>query len=177
MEKFEFFIIKNKDLFNNEKIDKNVWKNIYKNFNNQNQNLNKKTYLRIAASFAIFVVITYSIFYSIKQNTFNNNYKEFREVRKYYNSLITSKYAEIEKISKNNPILIKEIEINFKILDSIYYDLQKDMKEKISNRVILEAMIQNYQKKLYILDKILSQIKDNDESNLEENNNQKSYDL
>lgn len=177
MEKFEYFIIKNKDLFNNEKIDKNVWKNIYKNFNNQNLNLKKKTYLRIAASFAIFVVISYFIFYSIKQNTFNNNYKEFREVRKYYNSLITSKYAEIEKISKNNPILIKEIEINFKILDSIYYDLQKDMKEKISNRVILEAMIQNYQKKLYILDKILSQIKDNDESNLEENNNQKSYDL
>lgn len=175
MEKFEYFIIKNKDLFNNEKIDKNVWKNIYKNF--QNQNLKKKTYLRIAASFAIFVVISYFIFYSIKQNTFNNNYKEFREVKKYYNSLITSKYTEIEKISKNNPILIKEIEINFKILDSIYYVLQKDMKEKISNRVILEAMIQNYQKKLYILDKILSQIKDNDESNLEENNNQKSYDL
>lgn len=177
MEKFEYFIIKNKDLFNNEKIDKNVWKNIYKNFNNQNQNLKKKTYLRIAASFAIFVVISYFIFYSIKQNTFNNNYKEFKEVKKYYNSLITSKYTEIEKISKNNPILIKEIEINFKILDSIYYVLQKDMKEKISNRVILEAMIQNYQKKLYILDKILSQIKDNDESNLEENNNQKSYDL
>jgi len=179
MEKFEYFIIKNKQLFNKEKLNKNLWKDISNKLKTQNANHKIRVYYKIAASFAVFIALSFLIFNIYKKNIYPPNFKEFKEMKKYYNSLISSKYAEIEKISKNNPFLIKEIETNLKILDSIYYDLQKDMKEKIANKIILEAMIQNYQKKLYILEQILSQIKEETQSvDIENNNNNlESYDL
>jgi len=60
------------------------------------------------------------------------------------------------------------------VLDSVYADLRRDLKDNAANEEVIEAMIQNYRLKLEILEDVLSQMR---QANNNHNNEEKDHEV
>jgi len=86
---------------------------------------------------------------------------QLRETEVYYNSLVHSLYKEAAPLLTNNPDIKKELNSDMSHLDSICADLKKDLKDNISNKDVVEALIQNYRIKIQILEDMVAVLKEN----------------
>jgi hypothetical protein len=85
---------------------------------------------------------------------------EYKEVENYYVHQVNLMESEIGNIDlKNNPeqkeILFKEM----KSMDSVYVQLQKELKANPDDERIINAMIEHYQTKVDVMNYILNQLK------------------
>jgi hypothetical protein len=85
---------------------------------------------------------------------------EYKEVENYYVHQVNLMESEIGNIDlKNNPeqkqILFKEM----KSMDSVYVQLQKELKANPNDERIINAMIEHYQTKMDVMNYILNQLK------------------
>jgi hypothetical protein len=85
---------------------------------------------------------------------------EYREVENYYVHQVNLMESEIGNIDlKNNPeqkdILFREM----KSMDSVYVQLQKELKANPDDERIVNAMIEHYQTKVEVMTYILDQLK------------------
>lgn len=98
-----------------------------------------------------------------KKNTdeLTQNDPQLRETEVYYNSLVHSLYKEAAPLLTNNPDIKKELNYDISHLDSICADLKKDLKDNISNKDVVEALIQNYRIKIQILEDMVTVLKEN----------------
>jgi hypothetical protein len=98
-----------------------------------------------------------------KENTdrLTQNDPQLRETEVYYNSLVHSLYNEAAPLLTNNPDIKKELNYDMSHLDSICADLKKDLKDNISNKDVVEALIQNYRIKIQILEDMVAVLKEN----------------
>jgi hypothetical protein len=84
--------------------------------------------------------------------------KELLETEAYYASQVSSKMNEINNCYKIFPELKGDIETDLNELDTMYKELEKDLKDNFYNREVIEAMIQNNRLKLEMVDRVLNQI-------------------
>ena len=85
---------------------------------------------------------------------------EFREVENYYVHQVNLMESELGNIEvKGNEeqkrILLKEM----KSMDSVYVQLQKELKANPNDERIINAMIEHYQTKVDVMNYILNQFK------------------
>ncbi len=80
---------------------------------------------------------------------------ELQEAEIYYTSLLNEKFRQIEPLISANPELGESLEQDLSELDSIYKELQNDLRDNIANNEVVEAMIQNYILKIQILEDLL----------------------
>jgi hypothetical protein len=84
---------------------------------------------------------------------------EFKEVENYYVHQVNLMESEITNIDLNNPdqkqLLFKEM----KSMDSVYVQLQKELKTNPDDERIINAMIEHYQTKVDIMTYVLTQLK------------------
>jgi hypothetical protein len=85
---------------------------------------------------------------------------QYREVENYYVHQVSLMESEIVNIDlKNNPeqkqLLFKEM----KSMDSVYVQLQKELKANPDDERIINAMIEHYQTKVDVMTYILTQFK------------------
>jgi uncharacterized protein YqiB (DUF1249 family) len=86
--------------------------------------------------------------------------------------MISQKQEEIFRLTASNPDIRHEIDMEMVDLDKVYAELKEDLKDNAHNEEVIEAMIQNYRLKLDILEEMLYQLKESQESqNNEENEN------
>jgi predicted CopG family antitoxin len=86
--------------------------------------------------------------------------------------MISQKKEEVFRLTASNPDIRHEIDMEMIDLDQVYSELKEDLKDNAHNEEVIEAMIQNYRLKLDILEEMLSQLKQSDESqNSQENEN------
>jgi hypothetical protein len=90
--------------------------------------------------------------------------KELIEAEAYYSSQISMKQDEIFRLTTTNPEVRHEINMEMVDLDRVYSELKEDLKDNADNEEVIEAMIQNYRLKLDILEEMLVQLKQSDES-------------
>jgi hypothetical protein len=97
---------------------------------------------------------------------------EYGEVEQYYVRQVNLMEDEIKGIQiSNNPeqnkMLMKELED----MDDMYAELQKDLKANPDDDRVINAMIEHYQRKVEVMNYILTQLKDvkNDNQINEEN--------
>jgi hypothetical protein len=93
---------------------------------------------------------------------------ELQEAEIYYTNLVNEKIQEIEPLLKNHPELGDELKNDLSELDSIYSELQKDLKDNIANDEVVEAMILNYRLKLQILEDLLEFLQANSKNEEDE---------
>lgn len=86
---------------------------------------------------------------------------QLHETEVYYNNLVNSLYKEATPFLTNNPDIKKELNYDMSHLDSICADLKKDLKDNISNKDVVEALIQNYRIKIRILEDMVAVLKEN----------------
>ncbi len=94
--------------------------------------------------------------------------KELIEAEAYYSSMISQKQEEIFRLTASNPDIRHEIDMEMVDLDKVYAELKEDLKDNAHNEEVIEAMIQNYRLKLDILEEMLYQLKESQESQNDE---------
>ncbi len=81
------------------------------------------------------------------------------EAEAFYAQQVSSKLQEIQKCYYTFPELKTEIESDLNELEQMYRVLKTDLQENISNKSVIEAMIENNRFRLKLCDNVLEQIK------------------
>ena len=100
---------------------------------------------------------------------------QYREVENYYVHQVNLVENEIVTIDvKNNPAQKKMLLKEMKSMDSVYVQLQKELKANPNDDRIINAMIEHYQTKLEVMTYIVSQLKAIRNENQNKKTNEKS---
>jgi hypothetical protein len=94
--------------------------------------------------------------FNAKELTLSVLSPELKEVENYYQSQINSRYNQINTLSKNSsPDIKTEVSRVINDMDLGYYLLKKDLDSNPKQERIVNAMIQQYQVRIDMLDQIL----------------------
>ena len=99
-------------------------------------------------------------------------YPQLKETEIYYNNLVNSLYKEATPLLTNNPEVKRELNSDLSEIDSICTDIKKDLKDNVSNKEVVEALIQNYRIKIQILEDMLSVLKANENKTEKKNSHE-----
>ncbi|WP_297096065.1 hypothetical protein [uncultured Draconibacterium sp.] len=123
-------------------------------------------YFMRAAAVAVILIATGIVLW---QNSMNSpvrlaenadpELKELIEAEAFYSSQVNQKLKEIQKCYYTFPELKHEIETDLNELEGMYKLLKNDLEENISNKSVIEAMIENNRYRLQLCDDVLNQIK------------------
>lgn len=174
MDRLEEFIRNNRDGLDKLNPSPGVWNTIRKRINKRRNIL----FSRIAAA-AVLVIIAYSSFLLLRNPGRTGSPEitgkvypkdqQLRELELYYNSIIGSLYTEADPLFTGNPELKQELTDDISHLDSIFYDIKKDLKDNASNQEVISALIQNYRIRIRILEDMLEILRE-DENNPDKTN-------
>ena len=109
-----------------------------------------------------------------KRMTLGQVSPQYKEVESYYVHQVNLMESELLNVDmKDNPeqkeMLVKEM----KSMDSVYVQLQKELKANPNDERIINAMIEHYQTKLEVMTYIVNQLKEIRNGNLNKTQNEK----
>jgi flagellar basal body-associated protein FliL len=182
MDKLEEHIRENREDLDRYILPEGIWKRIKKELNRRKSM--KRLWISIAAMIIVILGTAVFLFQPVSRWSGSASRKssdeiltqsdpQFKEAENYYKNLVNSLYKEATPLLTNNPEVKNELNTDLSHLDSICVDLKKDLKDNISNKDVVEALIQNYRIKIRILEDMLTTLKAN-ENNPEK---KKSYEL
>lgn len=163
MDGLEKFIVENRDKFNENLPSPDVWDNISKELKEEKS---KRFSIRkfLGAACAAIGLILLGIWFGVSfqvddmdQAISDSSFKDYRQTEQYYSLQVKNYMQQIEdQDTKSN------IEEDLEQLDEVYQELRDELiSEEIKNQdVIINAMIQNYQVKIGMLEKILEKTKE-----------------
>ena len=96
------------------------------------------------------------------------NIPELEEAEIYYTGLLNEKISQVKPLLEQYPELGTSLDRDLSELDSIYDELQKDLRDNIANDEVVEAMIQNYRLKIQILEDLLDYMDESSKNNEDE---------
>ena len=129
----------------------------------KNRGVPWRTYLK-AASVAVLVLLSTLWMYDYFMNRWGSQQTislgdlspEYREVEIYYTSMFNAKYDEIDHLAFPEDSLQKKILIReLADMDSIFVNLQNEIKLNPTDERIINAMIEHYERKLEVMNQIL----------------------
>lgn len=85
-------------------------------------------------------------------------YADFTAVELVYQSKVNSRVEELRLYQTKFPEINKEITSELNVLSTDFNELKKELDNEVMDEVIIQAMIENYQIRLQILEDILQQI-------------------
>ena len=165
-DRLEEFIKANREAFDQYEPSEQVWEQISKS-KRKSETVKFATYfLRVAAIIAVVVLFSVTV---IKTNIFNSDnlssqsddpeLRELMEAEAFYAGQVNEKMDEIRKCYDTFPEIKQEVETDLTELQEMYDVLKIDLKENISNKAVIEAMIENNRYRLKMVDQVLDQIK------------------
>lgn len=166
MDDFEKHIRKNAHVFDEHEGDEEqMWSNIAKKLNGttvQKVTFWRSSALRIAASVLILVgiasIITLGTITSSSGLIESEDSKELTDIDMHYRGLV----AYQVRLVKEHPKLTEEEKSEFLSfmdeLDREYEYLRLEMRKELNNKMLLEAIIANYKKRIELIENLLEQI-------------------
>ena len=166
MDNFEKHIRENKQAFDVHKVDKDkLWQGIASQLDDKPQPkvipLWKSKKLRVAASIVLLMGLSLMTFFVLNNQTQNMDAyanEELLEIDMHYQHLV---YQQVQLV-KNHPKLSdkdkKEFLSFIDELDKEYDQLKLEMQNNLDNELILEAIVQNYKKRIELIENLLRQI-------------------
>lgn len=170
MKNIDEIIKRNKDFFEgNEPMDGHLerfsWK-LEKRLHSKTTKRSIVPYLLRAA--VVTVLVTLSSLWTwdkfIRQDnqrmTLSEVSPQYREVENYYVHQVSLMESELVNVDlKDNPEQKQMLSNEIKSMDSVYVQLQKDLKVNPNDERIINAMIEHYQTKLEVMSYIVNQLK------------------
>jgi hypothetical protein len=164
-DRLEEFIKANRDDFDFREPSPELWNKIAAQ-NKQPKVVKLRSYIiRVAAVVAI-AAITSAVLWQtniLSTDKFSANtdpeLQELIEAEAFYAHQVNSKLKEIRKCYYTFPELKEEVETDLNELEDMYKVLKTDLRENISNKMVIEAMIENNRFRLKLVDNVLEQIK------------------
>jgi flagellar basal body-associated protein FliL len=166
-DRLEKFVNENRHEFDDMEPSDKVWESINRRLDQQAvKKPNKLIWMRIAAAVIVILAIPAIIYLpgnsdmkqSAKKQAVDPEVQELIEAEAYYAQEVSGKLAEIQKCYKVYPEIKVEVEDDLKELESMYHSLKNDLKENISNKEVIEAMIENNRNRMKLVDDVLEQI-------------------
>jgi hypothetical protein len=149
-----------------EPTDK-MWETISNRLNEQPvKRVRGFTWLKVAAMVTV-VALSSAIFYmGIKSGPqkaevalqLDPEVQELIEAEAFYAQEVSGKMTQIQNCYKVYPELKSEIEGDLNELESMYRSLKNDLKDNISNKEVIEAMIENNRNRMKLVEEVLEQI-------------------
>lgn len=162
-DRLEEFIKANREAFDQLEPSEKVWENISKPKHKSPKMINY--FLRVAAVVTIAVVFTALItktgLFKPTETTVQTEDPELRELMEaeaFYASQVNEKMDEIRKCYDTFPEIKEEVETDLTELQEMYDVLKIDLKDNISKKAVIEAMIENNRFRLKMVDQVLDQI-------------------
>ena len=164
-DRLEDFVKANRDEFDFRAPSPEVWKKI-NTATKKTKVVSMRHYiLRVAAMVAV-VAITSAVLWlmglinpnRLAQNTTDPELLDLMEAEAFYSHQVDKKLKEIQKCYYTVPELKDEIETDLTELEDMYQVLKNDLEENISNKSVIEAMIENNRFRLKLCDNVLEQI-------------------
>ncbi len=151
-DQLEKFILEHKDEFNQEVPSERVWSGIDRSLKKENH------FLQLGWKVAAVLFLVSTLYLLIdKQLTSGNEgptfSQEFQQAEDYYTQLISKKREEIAQ--QLTPQQQKDFVAEIDELDKLYLELKETYRTNATNERLLDAMINNLQIRLSILDKQL----------------------
>lgn len=178
-DRLEQFIAENRDQFDLYEPGEDNWDRIGNRVQKRSRKTDWKTIIWRAAAILIIFAASFMLQEYLHRNDIisgrkdkklqNVDIPELQDAQSYYTNLVDEKIKEIEPLIKNQPELGNELNNDLAQLDSIYTELQKDLKDNIANDEVVEAMIQNYRLKLQILEDLLGFLQETSKNEQDEN--------
>ena len=164
-DRLEEFIKSNREAFDQYEPSDKVWEQISKSKQKSKTITFTAYFLRVAAVIAVALIFSVVV---IKTNKFNSDelalqnddpeLLELIEAEAYYAGQVNEKMDEIRKCYVTFPEIKNEVEMDLNELEEMYNTLKTDLKENISNKAVIEAMIENNRFRLKMVDQVLDQI-------------------
>lgn len=85
---------------------------------------------------------------------------EYREVEKYYVQQVNYMENEFSSLNLSTPEQKEALMKEMASMDSVYVDLQKELRTNPDDQRIIDAMIKHYQTKIEVMTYILDQLKE-----------------
>ncbi len=178
-DRLEQFISDNRDQFDPYEPDDKLWAGIENNIHGKKTfRIGWKGVMWRAAAVILIFGASYAIQEYLHQrkammagqesNEIIKNIPELQEAEIYYTSLLNDKISQIGPLLEQNPELGESLQQDLSELDSIYAELQLDLRDNIANDEIVEAMIQNYILKIQILEDLLEFLDESSKNNEDE---------
>jgi hypothetical protein len=166
-DKLESFVRENRQEFDQFEPSPQSWEKISKQLEEQGKKSPKRlNWLSIAAAIIVIVTIP-AIVYQLHQTEqpqagnftqIDPDVQQLIEAEAYYAQEVSGKLTEIRRCYNMYPDLKDEIEGDLIELENMYRSLKSDLKENISNKEVIEAMIENNRNRLKLVDEVLEQI-------------------
>ena len=163
--KLEEFIEANREEFDFRTPSPDVWAKIDA-ATNKTKVVSLRHYFMRAVAVAAILIATGLVLWQSSVNSptrlaenADPELKELIEAEAFYSSQVNQKLQEIQKCYYTFPELKHEIETDLNELEGMYKLLKNDLKENISNKSVIEAMIENNRYRLQLCDDVLNQIK------------------
>jgi hypothetical protein len=166
-DRLEEFVNENRHEFDRMEPSDKIWESIIKQLDEKpKQRIWWTRWMKIAAVVAVISlvpVIVYQVRFSDQRQTskavqVDPEVQELMEAEAFYAQEVSGKLAEIQKCYTIYPELKGEIDGDLKELESMYHSLKSDLKENISNKEVIEAMIENNRNRMKLVDDVLAQI-------------------
>lgn len=126
-------------------------------------NSQKKSYIwkfsAIAASLLLVISLGFLMVTSKKQTELADVSPKMKKTQTFFNSIIQKELSEISK--KNSPInkkIINDANVQLKVLEKNYKQLENDLLKSNNDKRVIHAMIDNFQKRVTLLQQTLIKI-------------------
>lgn len=152
-----------------------LWADIEKRIDRENKKAVKRMLIRVMKVAATVVVLSLIGLYALLYNqgydhsagfALHEVSPEMAETEFYYSSMVNEK---MERIKMSGVEISPDVFGELSSLDSAYQDLMKDLNDGAGSEEVVEAMVQNYRIKLFILEKILEELNNEEDENTEHN--------
>lgn len=165
MNKLEEIIKQNREEFDTEIPSEMLWNSIHAKLQKQKNGFSWKPYAA-AASIMLFIAFTWLIanhkFNGPDLNSTSSIPAEIKEAQVQFASLIELKRNELNQYKATNPSLIKDFEYQLIELQKNYATLLPQLKDENKRDLVLQAVIENLQMQVNILNQqieIINQLK------------------
>jgi hypothetical protein len=184
----ETFIGENRSAFDTEIPHLKIWAGIDKTLNPPTQK--KQTIFqtrlaqpfgRIAAAVALLIIGAVAGFYLNDKteavaaaNDLEEVAPNFKQTERYYNQQVQEKLSRLASYEQTDPSVLSDL----KQIDEVQEELKKELEEAPTStrEEIVRRVIQNYQIKLNILERVLEQVDQHESKNFENQKNPQRHD-
>jgi hypothetical protein len=165
MDNLEKFIVDNREAFNDADPNPLMWLDIEKQLEKRKKSrvIKLYRYAAVAASFILVLGMGMLIGLNMNQNADlqslaeNDQYQEFQQAEMYFQKQVNVKMDLLKEYPAG-----KEVEDDLSQLDAVYNEMKAELLSSPNkdNSAIIQAMIENYQIRINMLEKILNNIQD-----------------
>lgn len=170
MDKLEKYIRKNRDELDMYSPDHKIWENIH--LASKHKQRAYRRLISMAAVIAILLSSSIGLLWYSGNKAAKSSPPELLESELFYSKRVESLLNEAEPYLTSNPDLGTDLMEEMKNLDKIYMELKTDLKDNVSNKEVIEALIVNYRVRIQILEEMLMILKEEEGNNEKINRNE-----